>query len=187
MLVELHIRDLGVIADLLLTFDAGMTAVTGETGAGKTMIVEALDLLLGGRSDPVLVRPGANEAVVEGRFVTGDDEVVLSRVVPVSGRSRAYVNGRMAAAGTLSEAGSGLVDLHGQHAHQALLGGPAQRAALDTFGVIDLRPLADAVARLRSVDGQLAALGGDARERAREMELLRHQRGEVEEAGIGDL
>jgi DNA repair protein RecN (Recombination protein N) len=187
MLVELHIRDLGVIVDLRLDVEPGMTAVTGETGAGKTMIVEALDLLLGGRADPVLVRPGASEALVEGRFTDGDDDVVLTRVVPASGRSRAYVNGRMAPVSALAEAGVSLVDLHGQHAHQALLSATAQRAALDAFGSVDLAPVAEAVAALRSIDSQLAALGGDPRARAREIDLLRFQVREVETAGITDL
>ncbi len=91
MLTELHIEDLGVIARLDLTFGSGMTAVTGETGAGKTMLVEALELLVGGRADSTIVRPGATEARVDGRFVTGDTELVLSRVVPADGRSRAIV------------------------------------------------------------------------------------------------
>jgi DNA repair protein RecN (Recombination protein N) len=121
MLTELHVRDLGVIADLGLVLGPGMTAVTGETGAGKTLLVEAIELLVGGRADPVLVRPGAEEARVEGRFVEGDHEVVLARAIPRSGRSRAYVDGRLATAGELAEAGRSLVDLHGQHAHQSLL------------------------------------------------------------------
>ena len=186
MLVELHIRDLGVIGDLHLSLSSGMTAVTGETGTGKTMLVEALELLVGGRADTVLVRPGSGEALVEGRFVSGSDEIVLARVISLHGRSRAYVNGRMAPAGALAESGGDLVDLHGQHAHQALLAGRAQRAALDAFAAIDLRPLADAVATLRSIDDQLAALGGDARARAREIDLLRFQLREVDDASIED-
>ena len=137
MLTELRIRDLGVIADTTLVLDGGMTAVTGETGAGKTMIVEAVELLVGGRADPVLVRPGAVEAWVEGRFVVGDEEVVLARAVPASGRSRAYLDGRMVPVGALAEAGAELVDLHGQHAHQSLLSASSQRAALDTFASVD--------------------------------------------------
>ena len=81
MLVELRITGLGVIDEVEVTFGPGLTAVTGETGAGKTMLMGAIDLLLGGRADPSIVRPGAAEAVVEGRFVGGDDEVVLRRVV----------------------------------------------------------------------------------------------------------
>ena len=87
MLTELRIQDLGVIAELSLVLGPGMTALTGETGAGKTMLVEALDLLVGGRSDATLVRPGAAEAVVEGRFVHDGEELVLARVVPADGRS----------------------------------------------------------------------------------------------------
>src|SRR5438094_4242531 len=175
MLVELAVHDLGVIADLSLVLGPGMTALTGETGAGKTLVVEAIELLMGGRGDPVLVRPGADEAVVEGRFLDGDEEVVLGRVVPASGRSRAYVNGRMAPVATLAEAGSRLVDLHGQHAHQSLLQPAAQRAALDAFAGVDLEPLRAARAAVRDLEGELAALGGDARARAREIDLLRFQ------------
>src|SRR3954447_6992795 len=163
-----------------------MTALTGETGAGKTLLVEAIDLLTGGRADPVLVRPGAAEAMVEARFVVGDEETVLSRVVPVSGRSRAYVDGSMAPVSALSEAGRGLVDLHGQHAHQSLLAASAQRAALDAFAGVDLGELTAARARAHDVDRQLAALGGDARARAREIDLLRFQVEEIAEGKLDD-
>src|ERR1700761_6842639 len=98
MLVELAVHNLGVIAELRLTFGPGMSALTGETGAGKTMIVEAIGLLLGGKADPARVRPGADGAMVEGLLVSGDDEVVLRRVIPAVGRSRAYVNGQLAPA-----------------------------------------------------------------------------------------
>src|SRR5256886_11185104 len=114
MLEELAVHDLGVIPELRLVLGPGMTALTGETGAGKTLVVEAIELLVGGRADSMLVRPGADEAVVEGRFVTDDGEIVLSRTVPANGRSRAYVDGRMAPVAALAEAGRELVDLHGQ-------------------------------------------------------------------------
>jgi DNA repair protein RecN (Recombination protein N) len=184
MLTELRVRDLGVIADVHLLVPPGMTVLTGETGAGKTLLVEAIELLVGGRADPVLVRPGADEAWVEGRFVVGDDEVVLARAVPASGRSRAYVDGRLAPVAALAEQGGALVDLHGQHAHQRLLSGVHQRAALDAFGNVDLRPLDEARARVRAIDGQLALLGGDERARAREIDLLRFQVDEIDAARI---
>lgn len=187
MLVELHIEDLGVIDRLDLVLGSGLVAVTGETGAGKTMLVEAVNLLVGGRSDAARVRAGATEARVEGRFVVGDEEWVLARVVPVEGRSRAYVNGRLATVGQLVEIGEKLVDLHGQHAHQSLLTTAVQRAALDEFAGVDLAPLRAARARLTEIDASLAALGGDERSRARDIELLRYQIEEIDGVGLVSL
>jgi DNA repair protein RecN (Recombination protein N) len=186
VLVELAVTDLGVIARSRLVLGPGLTALTGETGAGKTMLVEAIGLLLGGRADPGLVRAGASEAVVEGRFVVDGEEVVLTRVVPRDGRSRAYVDGRMATAAALAERGAALVELVGQHAHQALLAPAAQRAALDRAASVDLGPLTEARARLRAIDARLDALGGDAGARAREVDLLRHQSREIAAAGLAD-
>ncbi len=194
MLVELHVVDLGIVADLNLVLgpEPGLTAITGETGAGKTLIVEAVELLVGGRADAALVRDGADEARVEGRFVhpeTGD-ETVLARVLPRDGRSRAYVDGRLATVGELAEVGRALVDLHGQHAHQSLLDPAVQRGALDRYaGPVALDALAryrDARAAVRALDDELAALGGDARARAREIDLLRYQVEEIAAARLED-
>ncbi|HTZ07973.1 MAG TPA: DNA repair protein RecN [Acidimicrobiales bacterium] len=185
MLVELRVRDLGVIESVALDLGPGMTALTGETGAGKTLLVEALELLTGGRADPALVRPGASEALVEARFVVGDDEVILARAVPAQGRSRAWIDGRMAPVGALAEAGARLLDLHGQHSHQSLLDPAAQRRALDAFGAVDLGPLTAARGERRRAEEELAALGGDDRARAREADLLRYQLEEIDGAGLG--
>ncbi len=196
MLVELRVRNLGVIEDLVLHLGPGMTALTGETGAGKTLLVEALELLMGGRADPALVRAGTDAAVVEGRFAVAgaltpgmaasDQEVVLAREVPGDGRSRAYVDGRMATAGALAEVGAALVDLHGQHAHQSLLRPDAQRAAVDRFAGVDASEVEEARAVVRALDDRLAALGGDERTLAREIDLLSFQLGELEPAGLED-
>lgn len=184
MLHELHIESLGVIERLDLVLGAGLTALTGETGAGKTMLVEAISLLVGGRADAMMVRPGAAEARVEGRFVVGDDEYVVARVIPADGRSRAYVNGRLATVTNLAELGERTVDLHGQHAHQSLLSTAEQRDALDRWCGTDLSPLRAARARLTEIDAALAALGGDTRSRAREVDLLRFQVAELRAAAI---
>ncbi len=192
MLAELHVVDLGIVADLDLLLAPGLTAITGETGAGKTLIVEALELLVGGRADASLVRDGSDEARVEGRFVDPDtgDETVLARVIPRDGRSRAYVDGRLATASELTELGATLVDLYGQHAHQSLLDPAVQRAALDRFVGA---PAADALAAyraaratIRRVDDDLAALGGDEHARAREIDLLRFQVNEIAAAAVED-
>ena len=187
MLSELHIENLGVIDTLDLQLGNGLVALTGETGAGKTMIVEAINLLVGGRADAGMIRPGATEARVEGRFVVGEEEMILCRTIPLDGRSRAYVNGRLATVSQLSEIGADLVDMHGQHAHQSLLGAKAQREALDTFADVDLVPLREARARLTEIDAALATLGGDDRARAREIDLLRFQSQEIADAAlVGD-
>jgi DNA repair protein RecN (Recombination protein N) len=188
VLTELHIENLGVLDRVDLTFGPGLTVVTGETGAGKTMLVEALELLVGGRADASIVRPGAAEARVDGRFDVGDesDDLVLTRVVPADGRSRAYVDGRPATATATAELAAGIVDLHGQHAHQSLLGVAAQRRALDHFAGIDLAPLQAARARLTELDAELATLGGDERARAREIDLLRFQVDEIEAARLDE-
>ncbi len=186
MLTELVVRNLGVIEDMELVLGTGMTAVTGETGAGKTLVVGAIDLLTGGRATPALVGPCAPEAEVEGRFVTGERETVLRRVIPADGRSRAYIDGHLATAAALEELGCDLVDLHGQHTHQSLLRGPIQRSVLDSFGAVDTATMAGLTDELRSVEAGLAALGGDARARFREIDLLRHQLSEIDGAAISD-
>ena len=188
MLAELRVSDLGVIADLTVLLGPGMIALTGETGTGKTLVVEAIELLLGGRADPVLVRPGATEAVVEGRFTGADDgdDVVVTRIVPAAGRSRAYVNGRMAPLATLSDVAGPLVDLHGQHSHQSLLSAPSQRASLDAFADIDLEPIARARRRIREAEESLKSFGGDAASRAREHDMAEFQRAEIEAAKLVD-
>lgn len=184
MLTELYVSGLGVITESRVVVPPGLVALTGETGAGKTLMVEAIDLLLGGRADSALVGPEADEAVVEGRFVIDDDEVVLTRVLPRHGRSRAYVNGRLATATALTERGRSLVDLHGQHAYQSLLAREHQRHAIDRFGGIDLTALHQARSELVAIEAELASLGGDERARRREIDLLRFQIAEIDAAAI---
>jgi DNA repair protein RecN (Recombination protein N) len=185
MLTELHVTNLGVIQDVSIVLGPGMTALTGETGAGKTLLVDAISLLLGGPADASLVRPGASEAVVEGRFMSADGgETILSRVLPAGGRSRAYVDGRMAAASQLAEVGESLVDMHGQHGHQALMTPSAQRNLLDRFGAVSTEEVVAARRVVRGLEEARLALGGDAKARAREIDLLRFQIDELEGAGL---
>ena len=187
MLTELSIENLGVIESVSLTFGPGFTALTGETGAGKTMLVEAINLVVGRRADASVVRAGCAEARVEARFVASDGaETVLSRVVQASGGSRAYVNGRMATVASLADVGEMLLDIHGQHAHQRLLSAAVQRDALDTYAGVDLTDVRSLRARLTEIDAAMASLGGDERTRAREIDLLRFQVSEIEAASITD-
>ncbi len=192
-IVELRIADLGVIADAALALDPGLTVVTGETGAGKTMIVSGLELLLGGRSDPKTVRVGAERARVEGRFrvagdaaiggrvvelggVLEDDELLVARQVTTAGRSRAYVGGAQVPAGICAEIVSRLVTIHGQSEQLRLADSDRQREMLDRYAGIDqtqrLAAYRQAYAERRTAVAERAQLQTDERERMREIDLL---------------
>jgi DNA repair protein RecN (Recombination protein N) len=205
MLGELRIRDLGVIDDARLEVSPGLNVLTGETGAGKTMVVDALTLLLGERADPGAVRAGRTAALVEGRLAVGGDgevaaalaaagvadeegEVVVARQVLAEGRSRAQLQGRMATVAAIAEVVRPLVEVHGQHEFQRLLRPAVQRELLDRFAgdkVLALRAeFATGWRRLRAVERELAELAARARDRSREAELLRYQLEEIEAAGV---
>jgi DNA repair protein RecN (Recombination protein N) len=187
VLAELRVRQLGVIEDLTIEFGEGMTALTGETGAGKTLLVEALQLILGQRADGGLVRSGETEAVVEARFFSEDgEETVVARSVPTTGRSKCWINGRMVPLSALVEVAADLADIHGQGEHQALLHTAAQRAALDAFGGIDTGPVDELRRRVATLGRRLEALGGDEHERARDQDVLEHQIAEIGRAGLDD-
>ncbi|MDH6227644.1 DNA repair protein RecN (Recombination protein N) [Streptomyces sp. MJP52] len=195
MLEEMRIRSLGVIDDAVVELSPGFTAVTGETGAGKTMVVTSLGLLLGGRADPALVRIGAKSAVVEGRIALPADApaviraeeagaeldegaLLISRTVSAEGRSRAHLGGRGVPVGLLAELADELVAVHGQTDQQGLLKHNRQRQALDRYaGAAVAGPLekyTDAYRRLRAVSAELEEITTRARERAQEADLLRY-------------
>ena len=188
----MRIRGLGVIEDALLELAPGLTVVTGETGAGKTMVVQGLSLLFGGRADAGRVRPGAARAVVEGRLALAadhpavtraleagselDDGVLLvSRAVSADGRSRAHLGGHGVPVGVLAELSETLVAVHGQSDQQRLLQPARQRASLDRFGgdeVLLLRERFRAQwSRWREVRATLDRLTAEATQRRREAEL----------------
>ena len=139
MLTELVVRDLGVIEEAHVLLGPGLTAVTGETGAGKTLLVEAIDLLVGGRADATLVRAGPRRASSRGASWPATRWSYDASCPPMG--ARAYVNGRLATVAELAEQGRALVDLHGQHSHQSLLSAQTQRAALDHVAGTDLASL----------------------------------------------
>lgn len=177
---------LGVIDDLRVDLAPGLVALTGETGAGKTLVVEALQLLLGGRADPAMVRHGSEAALVEGRFLDGGEERVLRREVPAGGRSKAYVDGRMVTAGTLAEVGSELAEVYGQHVQQSLALPAQQRAALDRYAGVGPEELERCRRELGELDRALGGLGGDEESRARELEVLSFQVRELDAAELDD-
>jgi DNA repair protein RecN (Recombination protein N) len=203
MLEEVRISGLGVIDEAVLQLSPGFNVVTGETGAGKTMVVSGLGLLFGGRADPARVRPGADRAGVEGRLRIDpegdvarqvndaggdlDDDggtLIISRSVSAEGRSRAYAGGRSVPVSLLTYLADDLVAVHGQADQQQLLRAGRQRAALDRFGGPELRALlADyqrAYQRYRDVSSELAELTTRAAQRGQEAAGLRRGLAEIE-------
>ncbi|WP_285494040.1 DNA repair protein RecN [Actinomadura sp. NBRC 104425] len=201
MVDEVRIQGLGVIDDAVLDLSPGFNVVTGETGAGKTMVVTSLGLLFGGRADPQRVRPGAGRAAIEGRIVVDpagrvadrvaeaggeldDGVLIISRSVSAEGRSRAHLGGRSVPVSTLITMADDLVAVHGQSDQQRLLQAGRQRAALDRYAGAELtgplRAYTAAYQRHRKVGALLEELTTRARERANEAEVLRFGLEEIE-------
>ncbi|MCG5215085.1 DNA repair protein RecN [Streptosporangium sp. KLBMP 9127] len=198
---EVRIQGLGVIDEAVLELSPGFTVVTGETGAGKTMVVTGLGLLFGGRADPARVRPGVDKTTIEGTLVieaTGrvaqqvedlggtveEGELIISRTVSAEGRSRAWLGGRAVPVGTLTYLADDLVAVHGQMDQQRLLQPARQRAALDRYAgeelVKPLRAYTQAHKRHKEVGERLLEITTRARERAQEAGVLRFGLEEIE-------
>jgi DNA repair protein RecN (Recombination protein N) len=203
MLSELRIRNFALIDELSVRLGPGLNVLTGETGAGKSIIVGALSLLLGERASADVVRGGADRATVEGVFEVGEGEemrrwldergveaeegvLVLKREVAVEGRNRAWINGSPATASLLGEVGGTLVSLHGQHEHQTLLRRDEQRAILDAYASNEppLERVRQAYQALRAVRREVEELEEKRREVAARADFLRFQADEIEAAEL---
>ncbi len=202
MITELRVRDLATISDVTLPLGPGLNVLTGETGAGKSMLVDALSLLLGERADSAQVRPGAARSVVEGVFEqlpaaalaeleqlgldADEGRVIIRREVSAEGRSRAWVNGSPTTVGVLASLSSVLVDLHGQHETQTLLHAEAQRDILDAYA--DALPartaLDEAWRRRHELEQSAEALAARRDEVRRRADYLRHVASEIEAARV---
>lgn len=197
MLRTLSIRDFVIVDSIELDFASGFTVFTGETGAGKSILIDALALALGGRGDASVVREGAAKAdiaaefstsaeldawLAEHEFASEDGGVLLRRVIDSAGRSKAFINGIAATATQLRELGEQLVDIHGQHAHQSLLKTDAQRALLDNQAGLqnDVRQVADAFKSWRALAKQREEFETNARNVLLERERLEWQVGELD-------
>jgi len=211
MLIRLQIRDFAIIEAIELELYPGLTVLTGETGAGKSILVDALQLLAGGRGGPEMIRHGAERAEITATFdlrkappglmrwleeqsIDRGDELMVRRVLSADGRSRAYVNGQSIPVLLLREAGSILIDIHGQHEFQSLTRAAAQRELLDEYG--RLEPLAGQVGIAfrvwREMLERTLELESRARDREAKLDLLKYQAGELqalrlEEGEVGRL
>ena len=193
MLRYLRIRNLAVIEAVEVEFEPGFNVLTGETGAGKSILVEAVGLLLGARASSDLVRTGEAQASIEAIFEDPSTslragsarELVVRREITSQGRSRSFINGALATAGALRELSTRLVELHGQHEHQALLDPLTHLSLLDQYA--DLEELAARAAaawtEVRTRREQLQRSQMDAREKAARLDLIAFQLGEIEKAG----
>jgi DNA repair protein RecN (Recombination protein N) len=186
MLRFLRIRHLAVIDSVEVEFDPGLNVLTGETGAGKSILVEAVGLLLGGRASGDLVRTGEDAAAIEAIFESGGEELLVRREITAQGRSRAFVNGALATAGALKELSNRLIELHGQHEHQTLLDPSTHLGVIDTFGRLDalLAPTAAAFDVLQTSKESLGKIRAAARDRESRLDLLTFQLGELERAAL---
>ncbi len=202
MITELRVRDLATIQDVTLQLGPGLNVLTGETGAGKSLLVDAVALLLGGRADSASVRPGAARAVVEGVFdepdrnfrqrldalglTPEDGRIIIRREVSAEGRSRAWVNGSATTLAVLGELGSALVDLHGQHETQSLLRAEAQRDILDAFAGAEAERarVASAHQALAEVESEARTLRERRDEVRRRADYLRHVVAEIDAARL---
>lgn len=200
MLKQLHIQNLAIIDKLELEFNAGMTVLTGETGAGKSILLDALGLILGDRGDSSIIRDGEDRAEIVATFDISllqtvqpileeqsinidDNELIIRRVINRDGRSRAYVNASQIPVQLLRSLGECLVDIHGQHAHQSLMKRTAQRVLLDDYGghTSVLEATAHACEHWRGVNERLAHISNDSSSHAATIDLLQYQVQELEE------
>jgi DNA repair protein RecN (Recombination protein N) len=207
MLRQLSIRNLAVIDQLTLDFGTGFSVLTGETGAGKSILIDALGLVLGDRADPALVRAGEAQAEIAAEFdlsacpaaaawlrdqamenVDDPQTCLIRRVIFAEGRTRASINGAQATAGALRELGEQLVEIHGQNEHQSLLRAEAQRSLLDEFGKhgTALAAVAAAVRGYQECMQAIAALRAAAGREPAELDYLRHQLHELKALGLAE-
>lgn len=204
LLKHLHIRDFAVIEEVDIPFNGGLTVFTGETGAGKSIMIGALGLVLGDRADSGIVRTGCERTEITAIFdiekendiqsvlaeqeISCEDELILRRVINKDGRSRAYVNGSSVPAQLLRALGERMVDIHGQHTHQSLLKADVQRNLLDEFGnhQQQINEVKDAWKLWHATELELQALSGDSRDHDAQMTLLQYQIQELEALNPGE-
>ncbi len=204
MLTHIHIRDLAIVEHIELEFENGMTVLTGETGAGKSILIDALNLALGDRAETGVIRHGCERAEITAGFdisaltavntwlkehdLAANEECLLRRTINLEGRSKGYINGHPVTMQALQELGEMLVDIHGQHEHQSLLRPESQRQLLDDYAghAPLLNELAQIYQRWKSTHHDLQALSRAAADRNAQLELLSYQVRELETLNLGE-
>ncbi len=205
MLRELHIKNFSIIDDVSVQFSEGFNVLTGETGAGKSIIINALSLALGERASGEIVRSNEKEALIEVFFDIApsvlsssaqqilqdsgldiEEGLILKRIITVQGKNRSYVNGSMVNVQTLSDISKNIVDIHGQYEHQSLLSSENQLDLLDAYGNLmnERSALAEIYASLRALKKQITERAQKEQDRAQRVDILQYQIHEIEAAGL---
>lgn len=204
MLTELNIKNFAIIDSLNITFEKGFNVLTGETGAGKSIIVDAVELVLGGRASSEMIRSGCDEAVVEALFdifevrglngklgemgIDAEGSLLIKRVVSASGKNKAFINGSMVTTAMLTDIGDFLVDIHGQHEHQTLFKIESHIDIIDEYAAV--APLREEMAgiylELNNKRGELESLKASEADKEKRLDLLRYQSDEIEKAALKD-
>lgn len=189
MLGQLHIKNIGIIEEITINFYDGLNILTGETGAGKSLIIDSINAITGGRISKDLIKTGADMAFVEACFFDNNNETtILSREIYPSGRSICKINGKMVTISEMREVGEGLIDIHGQHENQSLLNSKTHIELLDNFlgdQIEDIKiQYKSLLEQYRDVKSKIEKNYGDEKERARRIDLLKYQVDEIEAANL---
>lgn len=194
MISTLHIKNIGIIEDLSIDLNKGLNVLTGETGAGKTLIIDSLQIISGGRFSKEMIRKGENNSFVElcmyePEYENSEDEnIIVSREINLNGKNMCKINGRMVTVNELKEFMKNFIEIHGQNDNQNLLDNKKHLGYLDGFSGNELKELTDEYKKLynkyNEIKRELKANYGDEKEKQRKLDLLKYQINEIEEANL---
>lgn len=188
MLGQLHIKNIGIIDDITVNFEDGVNILTGETGAGKSLIIDSINAITGSRISKELIKTGSEMALIEACFFTNEDNIILSREIYQNGRNICKVNGKMTTLGELKEIGENLIDIHGQHDNQSLLDSRKHIQLLDSFAGDELisikKEYYELLEKYKEIESQIKKNYGDEQERARRIDLLKYEKDEIKNAHL---
>lgn len=186
MLGQLHIKNIGIIDEITINFEDGLNILTGETGAGKSLIIDSISAITGSRMSKDIIKHGESMALVEACFFRGDETKILTREFYQNGRNICKIDGRMVTLNELKAVGENLIDIHGQHDNQSLLNEKTHLELLDNFCEKEISPLKkeyqDILGEYQDIKAKIKEGYGDPSERARRIDLLKYQKDEIEEA-----
>lgn len=189
MINTLHIKNIGIIDEISIDLNKGFNVLTGETGAGKTLIIDSLEILAGGRFPKEMIRKGEDYSFVEMSVSNNNDEdIILSREININGKNLCKINGRMVTVSQLKNFMSSIIDIHGQHDNQSLLNSNIHIKMLDKFAGSELKNIKldylEKYNKYKRLKEEIARNYGDDKERQRKLDLLKYQSNEIEEAAL---